>query len=363
MHKLNKAFLNFRYALNASLLILLMGFVTEIVAQESCTQTLVDAQDVFYSGQIELVPEILEPCLQNGFNREEKVAAYRLLTLCHLYYNHTKEAAGAMQNMLKLKPEYKIQDIDPTEFKNLFETFRRTPIMIVGVKGGLGSFNLYETTNYNDLNSVAYAGTYSPELMLMGGVSVEVPIRPELSFVAEGYYATYSFTFSQYLLNYATVDMNEAVKGIEVPLLFQWNILKDKQVIPYVNVGGSMHFLLGASVGLNRKDTLTGGQSREIALPQDADMFASRNAFNFAFTGGVGVRIKDIVGKGYLTVDIRYSRYFENYVEAENRASNPSLSYSYMYTDNSFKQQNFQYLVGYKFPIYYPKQRKSARIE
>ena len=55
-------------------------------AQESCTEKLVEANDVFSAGQIELVPELLNSCLESGFTKSEKVSAYRLLTLCHLYF-------------------------------------------------------------------------------------------------------------------------------------------------------------------------------------------------------------------------------------------------------------------------------------
>lgn len=333
--------------------------------EESCTQSLVDAQEVFASGRIEEVPGILEGCLERGFNRQEKVAAYRLLTLCHLYYNRNVDAAATMQKLLRIQPEYRIQDIDPSEFINLHSTFRTSPLFIIGVKGGFGTLHFYETTNYNDINSINHNGRYEvgqlPPLML--GLSIEVPILKELSFVSEIYYNQYEYLFKRSVLEYASVEFTETVKGIEIPVMAQWNILKNKQVIPYINAGANFYFTLESTGKIIREDTLSGAVDRDVPGLDNIDLISSRNKFNVAFTTGAGVRIKDVIGNGYLTFDFRYSRYFKNHVEENLRAETPSLSYTYLYTDNSFKMESFQFIVGYKLPIYFCRQRKASRPE
>ncbi len=331
--------------------------------EQSCAQSLVDAQEVYASGRIEEVPAILETCLQNGFNKQERVAAYRLLTLCHLYYNRTVEASKTMQELLSIMPEYKIQDIDPSEFINLHSTFRTTPLLIIGAKGGFGGFNFYETTNYNDINSSDYTGTYKPQIALMGGISIEVPIMKELSIVTEFFYNTYKYKFERTVLDYASIKFTEKVTGIEVPLMVQWNIRKNKQAIPYINAGTSMYYILSSEGNIDRNDVFPDEPTRQAPLGTPVDLTASRNKLNFSIAAGAGVRIKDFIGTGYLTIDMRYSRYMKNHVEENKRAEFPNLSYSYLYTDNSFKLENLQFLLGYKLPLYFPRQRKTSRPE
>ncbi len=330
-------------------------------AQESCTQTLVNAQEVFAEGQIEKVPDILAPCLESGFNRSERVAAYRLLTLCHLYYNHMDEATASMEKMLKLNPEYEIQDIDPSEFVSLHHTFRSNPVLIFGAKAGIAGLHIYDVVHYNDIDSKSTLGSYSPNLIYSAGISAETMLHDYFSISLDIFYTSYSFNYSKTYLEYATVSTVEKNTCIEAPLLLQWNILKNRDVIPYISIGGSLSYLIQAQTDLTRKDTLSGYSSREIALASPKDITSYRNALNIGLTGGVGVRIKNVIGNGYLSLDVRYTRYLWANMEAEDRASSDILTYNYMHTDNALKFENIQCLIGYKLPIYKPKQKRSVR--
>ena len=42
-------------------------------------------------------------------------------------------------------------------------------------------------------------------------------------------------------------------------------------------------------------------------------------------------------------------------VDPANRADNPEVLYSFLITDNVFKVQNTQFLIGYKLPLYIAK--------
>lgn len=331
-----------------------------IRAQESCTQKLVDAKDLFDMGKIDKVSEMLDSCLVYGFTKQEKIEANRLLTLCHIYYNRTTEAAVSMRNMLKLNPEYKIQDIDPSEFQQLHSTFRTLPALIIGVKGGIGSSHFHNIVNYNDINSYIDTGSYTPGNSFSVGVSLEFPVFKSLSVKSEFYYNMFSYISERNILDYANLEFTEKVSGIEVPIMFQWNILKEAKVTPYINVGMSFYFTLSANGSIVRSDTLS---DMAIRKPPSSEFntLSSRNIFNYGFTANIGVRIKDILGRGYLTFDLRYNRYFRNFVEEKRRADYPEMTYAFMYTDNSFKIQNIHFYIGYKIPLYNPKQNKKYR--
>src|SRR5688500_5368778 len=55
-------------------------------AQSTCAQTLRLAQSIYDQGRLHELPQLLDNCLkENQFNDEEKVNAYKLLTLTYIY--------------------------------------------------------------------------------------------------------------------------------------------------------------------------------------------------------------------------------------------------------------------------------------
>ncbi len=327
-------------------------------SQNSCSEQLANAEKLYESGQIDKVAAMLETCLENGFTKDEKARAYRLLSLCNLYYNEDEEAEKAFLELLKAKPEYKIKDSDPSEFVNLYQEFRTVPVFITGIKFGGGFTDIYNIENYNDINSVVSEGIYTPDYAYSIGLSFETPILNELSVVYEFFYNTYSYNFKNVVLDYANVSFDETISGVDIPILLQWNILSN-DFVPYVNIGSSLNFLISSKANYTRRDN----EGTEYREPENLDLNLtdSRNRFNYSFCAGVGFRWKNIIGNGYLTFDIRYSRYMNSIVDPANRADNPEVMYSFLITDNVFKVQNTQFLIGYKLPLYIAKHKVKAK--
>lgn len=329
-------------------------------AQVSCTEKLGKAHSAFEKGQIDEVPEIIGNCLSSGLTKDEKVSAYRLLTLCDLYYNRSEDAIVNMQNMLIADPEYRLQDIDPSEFSKLYGDFRTVPVFIIGVKGALNLDKIYEVKNYNDINSSDINGLYTTLPGFSGGLSVESPITPRFSVVFEAYYNSISYVLKRNVLEYANITTKDKIIGINAPLLGQYNILKEGDIIPYINAGVSLSYYINSSENILREDTL-GNLTHEKVEEFYSDMIRARNSFNFGVTGGMGVRIKNVIGIGYITFDVRYSRYFRDVPDASKRDINKESTYGLLHSDNSFKLQNVQLFVGYKLPIYIPRLKRSVR--
>jgi len=337
-----------------SLLLSLLIFLSfSGFSQESCTQKLETAEKLYESGQIDKVAPLLKDCLEHGFSKDEKARAYRLLALCNLYYNEDEKAKDAFLELLKVNPEYKIKESDPTEFINLHNDFRTFPVVIVGVKYGVGMLGLYGIENYNDINSVESNSKYETFMTNSYGLSFETPIFKNLSIAYEFYFHTYSYSFKDTVLDYAAIKLNESVKTIDIPILVQWNML-EKDFVPYVNVGMSFNYLLSTNTNIIRYDK-EGTEYREEIEVDELDLTDYRNSINYAITAGVGFRWKNFIGPGYLTCDIRYSRYLNNFVDPENRAEDSEMLYSGLISDNVFKMQNMQFLIGYKLPFYIPK--------
>src|SRR5688572_15785653 len=80
----------------AAIVAFLLLFSLSVKAQNTCSQTLIKAQFTYYEGRAEEVPLMLETCLTSGFTPEEKLQAYRLLTLTYLYLNEPANAEKVM---------------------------------------------------------------------------------------------------------------------------------------------------------------------------------------------------------------------------------------------------------------------------
>ncbi len=347
-----KSAIAFRYFIA----ILLLTFASiPSYAQESCGEKLKRAEELYEAGQIDKIAGLLQPCLEKGFSKEEKIRAYRLLTLSNLYYNEDHKAVEAMNKLLKVNPEYKIRISDPSEFVTLHHAFRTKPVLIAGLKTNFGFFDFYEVQNYNDINTAPYNAVYQPSNSYGLGLSLEFPIVWQISLGAEFFYSLSSYNYETLVMDYAKISFTENIQSIDVPVFLQYTILKN-DFAPYVNAGVAVNYLLNSQSDFKREDA-EGAIYRE-PLTSNIDMTSSRNSYNYAFSAAAGFRWKNFLGRGYLTFDIRYSRYFQNLVEPSNRADNPEAVYSFFTTDNTLKFQNTQIMLGYKFPLYIPRYKK-----
>lgn len=135
--------------------------IHHITSQSSCNQRFEQAQKAFYTGQLREVETLLTGCFEE-LDKIQKEQAIRLLTISKIYLKEMDKADSMMLLLLKLDPEYKTNETDPPEFKNLMNSYKRTPLFSIGILGGLntGIFTLtqqysistdFSTVNYNGL--------------------------------------------------------------------------------------------------------------------------------------------------------------------------------------------------------------------
>jgi hypothetical protein len=82
----------------------------------SCAEKLESAQSLFDRGQVLQVPSMLQECMKSGFNREESLAAYKLLIQSYLFEDKLELADSTMLAFLKKNPEYKVSPTDHSSF-------------------------------------------------------------------------------------------------------------------------------------------------------------------------------------------------------------------------------------------------------
>jgi hypothetical protein len=345
-----------KFTISCCLLAILLPSAFSFGQSSNCSEVLIKAQDTYKEGRINEIAEMLEPCLETGLSKQEKIEAYRLLTLTYLYFNEKEKAQNALTLLLKNDPEYKIRQIDPTEFVNLFNSFRTTPVILIGAKLGVNYSDINVTKYYSLDQSDIARGRYKSDVGIQGSLFAHIPVSKNMSILTELQYITKGYTYTDRLFGYASLTLSEKQTYMEVPVLINYNFGKGK-FVPYVNVGGSFAYLLKSTVVPVRIDETGDNNQREIK-EGGIVVTSLRRKMNYNLMAGAGLKVKDILGRGYLFIDIRYSMGLNNIVNPDKRYSNDDLVYKYLYVDNNFKINSFQYSVGYSYPLYKPKLKK-----
>src|SRR5258706_2991717 len=159
---------------------LVVGFIVLVVGEAlaqapNCSQTLRLASSTYEQGRLHELPGLLDGCIKSGFTLDQKVQAYKLLTLAYIYLEEPEKADASMLLLLETNTEFQINEaIDPAEFIALYKTFRTTPVYRIGGKGGanIAQPNVASSDNTNDGSS-----NYKYKFGFSAGFSAEIPVR------------------------------------------------------------------------------------------------------------------------------------------------------------------------------------------
>ena len=103
------------------------------IAQEDsdCSKTLIKAQRIYDSGEIEKVEQLIRACMEDGFTKAQKTDAYQLIILVNLFEDDMLKAELNMVELLKHNPDFKPKSNDHQEIKDLYKKFRTDPLLII----------------------------------------------------------------------------------------------------------------------------------------------------------------------------------------------------------------------------------------
>lgn len=226
-------------------------------AQSDCSQVLIDAENLYQSGQLYDISAKLMQCLENGFNKQQKQSAYRLLTLTYLNINQEEKAKNTLHMLLKLNPDYVItKEKDPVELYNLYQQFNVNPVFYLGLRAGANatrpfilhqrsSSSLAERTDkfYHPFYGFALGGDFALPLYknLLLGFS---PAYVQTSYLFESYYLTDGFADSA-LPQVQEVSGKEVYQQINLPLSLSLRVPSHTSGLFYhLAMGAGASFLL-----------------------------------------------------------------------------------------------------------------------
>lgn len=329
-----------------------LGFVMITVvqasAQESCTEKLFKANNLYEKGQITEAIEIAKTCATSANTPTEQWQAYRLLAMAYLVSGSQKEARKAAEKMMELNPTYQPSTLkDPAELIRLLESVKIIPKFTMGMAANIGGVNTqpHATGTYNGANYIKnYSSQNSWQVGLMMGYTVN-----EIISIQSGLLATSKKYNINYSLENKTISVNERLTFLDVPLYARLSTLPIKKFRFFADAGAYIGKLGGAQSDFKiSNDTL--GETRSV---NNLNAMDRKNKWEYGFLMGAGVLYK--IGAVNVAFDVRYflSAYSNNITNTKSRYNNENLFYNYYYIDDDLRLNSLAVSISFLYSINY----------
>lgn len=324
----------------------------------TCAQTLRLARSIYENGRLHELPELMKDCIgKTEWSTQERVDAYKLLTLSYIYLEEPEKADEMMLNILNADPEFKPNDnIDPAEFVALWRTFRTEPVYRLGVKAGANttSPNVHSYTPLNE-------GTenYDYGFGFQAGFTGEIAIFNDLLFLnPELYYNIKSFKVNN---SFFEGDQNTTgsvkLSWISLPVSVQYPLPIGRDKIdtkwtPYVSGGISFDYLLGVKTDLT---TEINDQSDVATTTTGSEAKLQYASFNFAPIISAGVKGK--VKKAEIVAEIRYNFGVATIFDKQKLYESQSEVFGNKFVHGPFSLNTLSVSFGYLMNKYIPRKK------
>lgn len=333
-------------------LFIILSLVSIGYAQDDCLLKLQDAQKLYDEGKIEQIPDLLNPCIKNGFNRENKIQALRLLALVYLFEDKHEEAEEALLQILKMDPEYKVnKSVDAVDYIRLYKLFNTDPIFSVGIMGGFNNTYpmLIEPIGTNSFDSIN-ANYSSDGIAFCIGLRATYHWDTKLEITFEpSYLINAKFSFSEDVSSYEYNTGSEQANYINFPLLVNYNFYELKQSKFYAELG----FCYGLFVGGSQELTSSFVDNTNPSSPTPS--FSTndiREKNNYAGIIGLGSKVN--LDRSFLQLGLRYSYGFNNVVKDDlvNNATTNTAQWTNRHIDNQLRMTNLIFTISYNYEFY-----------
>lgn len=325
--------------------------------ERDCAQKIRLAQSIYDQGRLQEAESILvELAKQISCNKQEKVAAYKLLCLTHIYLEEPVKADEDMLQILKTDPYFEINEVvDPAEFVALYKTFRTNPIYRLGaVFGG----NASQPNVRNSIIANNADDSFTTGISFHAGVNAEFPLTEKLTLNPSLLFAQKSFNRTseldrgsaggQPLSN--TTTATETQLWLSAPVVVQYLVFPRSAFQPYVSAGVSFDYLLNASMLV---ETIQDG----AGAVQEKTVGMTREPINLSAVVAAGGRFR-IFG-GYVTGEVRYLYGFSKVNSEKTYYKNQQTVFDNNIGDPLFSVNSLFLNIGYVQNIFNPKKKKN----
>jgi len=364
-----------------------------------CTQLLEDAREAYEAGMVELVPELLNDCLESsGLSGSAKQDAYILVITAYLFDYLPDEADALMTSFLRDFPDYQAKTGDPSEFVLLLES-RQAEMQAQQVEAvdedpldedpeeevvqqeddqeapeevkpqpkprkkttkktgpGIGlvlgtNFSMPQMTEpYSVTDPNAFGGSFS-----MGGagfhagVAFNLPLSRSIDLGIDLLYLQTPMAFDAQPFEFASYSYEERQNRFSIPVTVLFHLNPDANNTFYLRLGLVPDYMLGATASAVRSATGEAAGQAGQSL-DDLDVSKMRSGLNLSLTGGAGMRFA--LKSAYIFVEARYQHGLIQGNEPGERYSNQDLIWQIYHVDSDFKLHYVSVSAGMVFNLF-----------
>jgi hypothetical protein len=328
----------------------LTGFSQE---ETTCAENLRNAQTLFDNGQVGEVAGLLSECLKSGFNREEELAAYKLIIQTLLFQDELDKADSTMLEFLRKNPEYELSQTDHSSFVHLYNNFNVKPVVQLVLHVGTNIPFLTFVDQHSVSGDAESSSEYTTEaLNLFASLEAKLAIGSKLELNIEGGYSQLSFKNREDFLGIGIVNYSEVQNRVEIPVTMTYNFPDFGKFTAYARAGAGPAFNVSATA----KD-ISFVRGDEISFSDRKSPEISRNdsRIKMDIFGQVGGGIKLKIPRGYLNFEIRTNIGIYNQVLYGGDSATQLVGYNYI--DDDFNMNNVNLSFGYTLIFYKPSKR------
>ncbi len=307
----------------------------------------------------------MDKCLKGGFSKEEKLRAYRLLTITYLYLDYPDKADKSYLKLLGLSPEYAPSpENDPAELVNHHKNFTTRPFLYLSLRAGPNFTKPSVLLEYSATAAGEGSKNYDMKGGFQFGAGIEYAFSRHIRLETGFYMSRKSYEVSNFQMDFYQTNIREVRSDWEIPLGLKV-VLWESKISPFV-IGGVTPQLLTRSTLTN----LNGAYYRDIELSDQQPIKSSpdiradelRRSINYSIFGGAGIHYK--IGLNYLVFEARYAIGMYNAVDPEARhrqdieGAKTLKFYPWLHVDDDFRLNSLMFNVGFVYPIYVPRKIK-----
>lgn len=328
-----------------------MTISVAIQAQVTCSEQLRIAQRNFDDGLLENISEQLGGCMEDGFTKEEKINAYKLLIQTHLFSGLPVLADELMLEFLTEFPSYTITSTDPVEFVDLFNTYSTDPIFRIEVNAGT-NFVLPLVAQYFGPANIE---TNQPVYDIRPGFGAEVNFIKSLggnfSFSAGFSFSALNLSYSNWPYDYSTVTGNISSMYAGVPLAVRYNY-NPGLIGFFMKMGVEPVYLINSSVDLVRTDDIIGREP----ISGTVNLTEGHNMYDIRVFGAVGLQLN--LSRDQLLLSVGYKASTIPVLDETEYYMDPDVQSKYFFTEDNMMLNHAFVTFSYIRSIYNPKKKE-----
>lgn len=358
--------------------LILVYLSSEAQQNVGCNQLLADAREAYSAGMVEIVPELLLPCLESGgLTGTSKQEAYKLVINAYLFDYLPEEADSLMDRFVEEFPQYKTTDADPAEFTGLFESHLaalgitqeviaeelpdpepveeedkrsekkakiKTPFVYENSMGftlGLNGSFPQITQRYSIGNPVGSVGSFEMMPGFQGGALINLVLNKSMESTFGIVYSQAKFRFTDTPFPFTSYEYEETQSHLQIPvsLLFKLNP-RTKGASLYLRLGIIGDYLLSAS----GEGTRTYEGSTDRVVVEKTTISDSRTRLNLLGNAGLGLRIP--FEKSFMFMEAGITAGIIKSNKSEERYRNDDLVWLLYHVDSDYWLMQFNFSVG-----------------